>query len=132
MKSLLYVSRRRANAEAPNQDVDAIVSYSRDRNANLDLTGALVATPNHFAQILEGPSAAIDDVMASIIRDGRHFDIMLAPVRQRPRREFDRWSLAYSGESSYVSGLIANTLDAPHFELMANAENIRDLMAMLA
>jgi hypothetical protein len=129
MKSLLYISARRDSASS-FKDVEDIVTVSRPRNSLLELTGALVATPRHYAQILEGPAASVDAVMISIIRDPRHTDITLAPVEQKPGRDFNRWALAYHGESTYVSQLIATALAAPAFELARHAQDIRSLMAM--
>ncbi len=57
--SLLYVSRRLANPA----DIRDIVETSRVRNARLQVTGALVASRNRFAQILRGPRAALDALM---------------------------------------------------------------------
>jgi hypothetical protein len=132
MYSLLYVSTRRMTPDVESRDVEDIVAVSRPRNRSLGITGALVATPTHFAQILEGSMDAIDEVMASIGRDHRHYGILAAPPAQKARREFHRWSLAYHGESTYVSGLFAGVLSSPTFELNAHADDIRNLMAMLA
>jgi hypothetical protein len=125
----LYVSQR---IDPADSDVMDIVTYSRGRNAVLEVTGALVATPHHFAQILEGPVEAVDTLMASIIRDPRHSTITIAPSEFRVHRDFPRWALAYHGESSYVSNMIAAALDAPDFALPDHAREIRNLVAMLA
>ncbi|MGH1591417.1 BLUF domain-containing protein [Methylobacterium phyllosphaerae] len=65
--SLLYVSRRTCS----DDDVRNIVETSQSRNAQLHITGALVASRNRFAQILEGPRAGVDELMESIRRDPR-------------------------------------------------------------
>lgn len=132
MYSLLYVSTRRMTPDVGSRDVEDIVTVSRSRNRSLGITGALVATPTHFAQILEGSIEAIDTVMASIRRDHRHYDIIAAPIEQKARRDFHRWSLAYHGESTYMSGLFAGVLSSPTFELNSHADDIRNLMALLA
>lgn len=132
MHSLLYVSSRRLQPDAGVHDVDDIVTISRERNRSLRITGALVATPTHFAQILEGPAPAIDELMTSIHRDRRHYDIIVTPMEEKPRREFHRWSLAYHGDSTYVSGLFAAVLTAPGFALNDKAGDLRSLMSLLA
>lgn len=131
MKSLLYVSRR-SEFGSREDDIDNIVDVSQSRNAALDVTGALVATPHHFAQIIEGPTDAIDALMTSIIRDRRHFDIVMAPSEQRDYREFVGWSLIYQGDSTYVSELIANLIGGVDFDIERNALTLRSLFAMLA
>lgn len=115
--SLLYVSRKRIEGPAESAALDDIVTVARARNATLNDTGALVSTSNHFAQILEGPAQAIEELMDSIHRDIRHSDVTV--VRELPiaERSFAGWSMAYSGPSSYISSQIAPLLDG-HFKAM--------------
>lgn len=100
--SLLYVSQRLAS----DGDVDDIVAVARARNAQLQVTGALITSPGRFAQILEGPRAAVDRLMDSIRRDRRHADVEILLYDDIDRRRFPDWSLAYSGASVFVDGLI--------------------------
>ena len=106
-RSLLYVSRRLATLD----DLAAIVAVSRTRNAALAITGALVASHNWFAQILEGPGASIDALMASIHRDRRHRDVQVLVHEDIERRQFPDWALAYNGSAQFVDGLIAVLAD---------------------
>ena len=100
--SLLYVSQRMAS----DTDVDDIVAVSRARNARLQVTGALITSPGRFAQILEGPRAAVDELMDSIRRDRRHAEVEVLLYDAIDGRRFPDWSLAYSGASVFVDGLI--------------------------
>jgi hypothetical protein len=100
--SLLYVSRR----VATDADVRDIVEMSRARNDRLQVTGALVASPGRFAQILEGPRAAVDALMDSIRRDRRHTGVEVLLHGDIERRRFPGWTLAYSGTAQFVDGLI--------------------------
>ncbi|MGU3468139.1 BLUF domain-containing protein [Methylobacterium sp. C33D] len=100
--SLLYVSRRLATPA----DVRDIVEASRPRNGRLQVTGALVASRSRFAQILEGPRPGVDALMDSIRRDGRHAGVEVLLYDDIARRRFPDWTLAYSGASVYVDGLI--------------------------
>jgi hypothetical protein len=100
--SLLYVSRRPATTD----DIAAIVQVSRARNASLDVTGALVASRNWFAQILEGPGDSIDELMASISCDERHSDMEILVYSDIAERQFGDWALAYNGSSYFVDQLI--------------------------
>jgi len=115
-QSLIYVSTRCAGAEDGATDVRDIVAVSRPRNASLEVTGALVATPTCFAQILEGPEAALAELMASIRDDPRHRDIRLVDLGGRAKRDFAGWSLAYSGESTYVGQAIGQMMGARDFD----------------
>ncbi len=100
--SLLYVSRRLAT----NAEVKDIVKVSQARNEALNVTGALIASQNNFAQILEGPWAGIDELMISIRRDPRHEAVDVFLYDAIETRRFPDWALAYSGASKFIDGLI--------------------------
>jgi hypothetical protein len=96
--SLLYVSK----ATQPPEPVEAIVEVALSRNAALDVTGALLFTGSHFAQVLEGPAEGVDELMVSILRDTRHRDVDVIETVEIPERRFAGWSLAYAGPSLFV------------------------------
>lgn len=91
--------------------VDEIVASSIPRNAALRVTGALVFTGVRFAQYLEGPEAAVNELMESILRDPRHRGIITLMRSAHDRRYFADWSLAYDGESRFVAGIIEYAAD---------------------
>jgi hypothetical protein len=74
-KSLLYVSRSLIAPTDREAIVADIVTVSHSRNASVGVTGALISTEAAFAQILEGPAAAVDELMLRIRRDSRHTDV---------------------------------------------------------
>lgn len=80
-----------------------IVAGARKRNAQLDLTGALIFTGTYFAQVLEGRTKDINEMMVSLQRDPRHD--MITIVNQSPiaERRFCEWKMAYQGPSDFVS-----------------------------
>jgi hypothetical protein len=99
--ALFYVSR--STMDSPQQaGIEDIASVARSRNAALDVTGALVFTGTHFAQLLEGPQAAIEELMKAIRSDHRHRDVDVVLNGPVATRRFDGWSMAYSGPSSFV------------------------------
>jgi len=106
-QSLVYVSRSRLDRPHQDGEIDRIVEVSQARNAGLGVTGALIATHYHFAQILEGPQAAIEDLMASIFRDIRHDQVTVIRLEDLPITRFSGWSMAYSGTAGYVDRDIA-------------------------
>lgn len=99
--SLLYVSKATPAADADDR-VQAIVDVSIPRNAALNVTGALVFTGPYFAQVLEGPEEGVEELMVSIRRDRRHWDVDVVEIVEIPARRFPGWSLAYSGSASFV------------------------------
>lgn len=127
-QSLLYVSTRCHGADDGATHVQDIVAISRPRNASLDVTGALVATPGSFAQILEGPETHLAELMASIRRDQRHRDIRLVDLGGRSKRDFAGWSLAYSGESSRVSRAIGLLIEDTSFDFSKHVNRLYFMM----
>ena len=132
MKSLIYISRRTGLPAELGDEVSDIVTVARSRNPKLGVTGALIATPLHFAQVLEGTEAALKELMDSILRDKRHFITALADLEPKPRRDFAEWSLAYHGDSNYVSTTLADAVAAPEFEQGGHVEQILALIHMFA
>jgi len=102
IRCLLYVSESCLRWPDDAREVDDIVEVARTRNDALDLTGALIYTRTHFAQVLEGSAEAIAEVMTSIRADARHRNINIVSDDAIEARYFPDWSMAYSGPSFYV------------------------------
>jgi hypothetical protein len=107
-----------------------IVSVAQERNAAIGVTGALILARNHFAQVLEGKSSAIDELMLSIRKDRRHTDINVVDVAELPERQFPEWTMAYSGPSTYVSRRISPLLPALQ-EAKRRQATVRNLLALM-
>jgi hypothetical protein len=112
MQRLLYVSESRlAEADAQSM-VSQIVAHAQINNALSGITGALIFTGQHFAQVLEGPEDAINTVMAYIHTDTRHGNIMVVDKSPITRRLFADWQMAYQGPSQFVSRHVTRLLHA--------------------
>lgn len=72
---------------------------------------ALIATGSHFAQVLEGTSAALAQLMRNIRADARHEDVEVVRCLSMNERFFSGWAMAYSGPSSYAAEHIRPLLD---------------------
>lgn len=131
--SLLYVSQSLLTASHENVEVQDILSRSRPRNLRLSVTGALVFTQARFAQVLEGPMPALDELMASIRRDRRHRDVEVVFLDNLPKRRFTDWSLAYSGPSIYIDRHIKPLLqpDTGELEKRDRALKLLDVISHL-
>jgi hypothetical protein len=121
IKSVFYISCKTTPWPDDGPDIAAITEVARARNSILEVTGALISTAPYFAQILEGPGAAVDAVMASILRDPRHNDLKVLQEGPRRARWFGRWSLAFAGRSSYIGArmeplLAEGPLDGPQVD----------------
>lgn len=113
LSSLLYLSRSLMLRGDADQNVDDIVTTSRKWNPQRGLTGALLFTGEHFAQVLEGTDASIDGLMARVTTDARHDQIIVVAREQIVTRRFGEWSMAYSGPSQFVARHVTQLLNGP-------------------
>jgi Sensors of blue-light using FAD len=75
-----------------------ILKVARANNAVLGVTGALMLYDDWFAQVLEGPQAAVETLYARIKRDDRHDAIRLNEAGPAPKRLFGKWAMAVVAE----------------------------------
>lgn len=101
LSSLVYVSRSALAIDGDAREIDRIVEVSVARNRSLRVTGSLLYTQLHFAQVLEGPAPAIANLMASIASDQRHCDVTVVAETRIASRRFANWSMAYAGPMPY-------------------------------
>lgn len=88
---LKYVSRF-AGPMTP-ADVRAIVEAAQRRNAELGVTGILLAFGEVFMQVLEGPTDAVRGLFGRIVIDPRHRDLVLIRNQRVDRPIFAGWSM---------------------------------------
>lgn len=72
MISLIYVSQSRIDPTDRARIMDDIMTVSMARNTMLGITGLLIASPDHFAQLLEGPALCVLALMSKITSDPRN------------------------------------------------------------
>ena len=111
MDRLLYISESRiGHLDADSFETEVVVD-SRIKNTILGLSGALLFTGTHFAQILEGPKASIDALMRSLAADDRHHNISVIERSAINTRRFADWQMAYFGPSQFVSRHVTRLLN---------------------
>lgn len=110
-RSLIYVSRSLIEPPDRTREIENIVACSLDRNARLQVRGALIFTERHFAQILEGPEAAVEELMVSIARDPRHETVMVIERKPIDGYRFPDWKLAYWGAATYMDRQVARIIE---------------------
>jgi hypothetical protein len=76
----------------------AILKQSRSGNADKGITGALMLYEDWFAQVLEGPQAAVEALYARIKADARHDGVRLNEAGPTPKRLFGKWAMAVVAE----------------------------------
>jgi len=127
-RSLLYISRKTIPLETDKAEIANILATARVHNAKVGITGGLINTNYAFAQLLEGPGEAIDDLMERIEDDPRHVNVQILRYYPITRRKLPDWSMAYSGPSSYVANRIEPLLGK---DLEPDHRQIDRLAAML-
>lgn len=108
--SLLYISRSRIHPADVDVVVKRIVAESIVANSKRSLTGALLFTGTHFAQIIEGQIDDIDILMGKLGRDHRHDRLQIVERHELTRRRFHGWSMAYFGPSQFVARHVTRLL----------------------
>ena len=108
---LAYVSD--AQLQEPGHSLDdamlqwqlrQILDSAEENNGAQQITGALRYSGGHFAQVLEGPQAAINDRYRRISQDTRHTNVTPLIYEPAGERQFANWSMALCGPEE-VQGL---------------------------
>lgn len=94
MKRVMYVSR--TTRKPTKGELADILAGSRLRNAKHEITGILVYDRGYFAQILEGPVEAVDQLLRNIAGDPRHDEYMLVSEGSIEERYFGGWEMDWA------------------------------------
>ncbi|MBP2832452.1 BLUF domain-containing protein [Aquimarina sp. U1-2] len=93
---------------APNlkrDDLEAILTTSKEKNKKNGITGALIYFKKSFFQLVEGNKKDILDLYREIENDDRHYDVTLIYTGFKLKRTFGDWSMAYLGNSNISAGV---------------------------
>lgn len=80
--------------------MDTILATARQRNATVDVTGALLFTEGRFVQALEGERDNVRATFDRIELDPRHADVQILSSQFSDRRRFKQWSMAFVGDDA--------------------------------
>lgn len=122
LRQIFYISRSRADAMA----VEHLLARARQQNQRRGITGALMFTGGHFAQLIEGPAQPLADTMALIKADARHDTVTRLIDDAITQRRFGDWSMALL-QAPGADELIAQLLRTPQIP-RPRAERLLDLM----
>ncbi|MFN3621093.1 BLUF domain-containing protein [Sphingorhabdus sp.] len=103
LERLIYVSKSRIEAAGSDFAITQLVREARSRNASLAVSGALLFTGTHFAQILEGRASCLALVMSELKADYRYADMFIAAHYPISSRIFSDWQMAYAGQSQFIA-----------------------------
>jgi Sensors of blue-light using FAD len=105
---LVYTSR--ASNRCGPEALAEILNQARAHNPTVNITGQLLFEQGLFAQWLEGPASAVQNVWSKLQRDPRHGTIQLISVCPIEERCFPQWSMAVTAAQrdaiSHVQGFV--------------------------
>ncbi|MEO7564300.1 MAG: BLUF domain-containing protein [Sphingomicrobium sp.] len=96
MLQIAYFSTASASQDA--KTVNSVLISSRCNNRRDEITGLLVAGGNRYLQVIEGPSAAMKRLYATIRCDRRHLALTTLVEQTTHQRCFEGWSMAFRRE----------------------------------
>jgi hypothetical protein len=91
--SLVYSST--TDHDWSQDELLALLSWSRDWNAAHGVTGLLLYRDCVFMQLLEGDEQTVRGLFARISADRRHQDVNLMWTTETPERRFADWTMAF-------------------------------------
>lgn len=96
---IVYVSRSTFTAMPAELGIEPsvarILSQSRVNNAKRGLVGALYFGDGCFFQCLEGRTADVDRLYATLLQDPRHTDLQVLSRRPIDNTRFTTWAMKY-------------------------------------
>jgi hypothetical protein len=91
--NLVYGSS--AKGKMPDDELVAILSKAREKNARLGVTGMLLYRGGNFLQVLEGERQVVEALFEVIKSDPRHHRVELIAKRSVPQRGFGQWEMGF-------------------------------------
>ncbi len=131
MYRIVYCSRNLIEGTALDRDaeISQILATSRQNNRRDNVTGALLFSSGFFAQVLEGPQAAVEQVFERLQRDERHGDVTVLEIAKAGHRDFPEWAMAHVQPPSQEQAAgIAAKLDLALLQPTSAGSEILDLL----
>ncbi|AVR95069.1 BLUF domain-containing protein [Pseudoduganella armeniaca] len=91
LNQLVYISQ--ASYKMSKEALLDLLTQAKANNARIDVTGSLFYNGGWFMQVLEGPEATLQKLVAKIEKDPRHQDFRLLYNEPAEFRTFVRWSM---------------------------------------
>jgi hypothetical protein len=88
---LLYASR--SKPEHVQENLLTILNQARSHNPSNGITGVLCHSENVFMQVLEGGREAVNQLYSHILRDPRHYDVVLLDYEEIQERRYSGWTM---------------------------------------
>ena len=131
---ILYCSKNLIEGEDAKREAEItqILQTARRKNKEQNVTGALLFDSGYFAQTLEGPRLAIEQIFERIQRDPRHGDVTVLSSQTDGHRDFPEWSMAHVAPAGGIAPVMAAiALDTSLSRPTASAEEVLGLLRSL-
>jgi len=94
---LIYCSRAAHFKDSTliKSDIQDILTLGQIYNFLHEITGALMTDGEMFAQVIEGPTFAVENLYSKIIKDKRHINIITLQRIPIHVRLFNYWPIAF-------------------------------------
>ncbi len=133
MYRILYCSRNliAEGGNGSNQAIAQILEKARVNNRRRNVTGALLYNAGYFAQVLEGPKTAIEQVFERIQQDPRHGEVTIIDCSAIDLRDFPEWSMARVQPVSALQAAVAGNAVQSALGNPEAADGVLDLLRSL-
>ena len=91
--NLVYWSN--ATRSFTDDELFEMLSWWREKNTRLGITGLLLYREGAFIQSLEGDETTVRALYAAICKDDRHFQGVTLQATPIPKRQFPDWSMGF-------------------------------------
>lgn len=120
LDTFVYCSRAAEGVD--DAEVDRIIELSQRSNVTRDITGVLVFGSDVFFQWIEGPPAQVENLIARLHGDPRHYDIVtLDRSVEKRARLYPSWEMERVG---------ADDIRAVLQEALESAKNENNIAAL--
>ncbi len=124
MHRIIYLS---SSVEYLNgKKIDLLLTQSRKKNLEKEITGVLLYIEGDFLQVIEGPKVAIIDLFESIKKDIRHKGIITIVNTTINKRYFPKWNMGFC-HTDFEKLRRSNSFE---YNIKYNVSRINDKMAL--
>lgn len=114
LETFVYCSRAAEGVD--DVEVGRIIELSQRRNAARGITGVLVFGSGVFFQWIEGPPSAVQNLISSLHRDSRHYDVVsLDQSVEKRERLYEGWDMERV-EADDIRAVLQDALDSAEDE----------------
>lgn len=121
LRRVVYVSHALPDEPDMAATLASILDAARRNNARAGVTGALLYSERRFAQVLEGPPAAVEEIFETIQCDPRHDNVAVLKVTSPVMRAFADWSMAFVHAPRVQPAALETTADAERIVALLQA-----------